>query len=275
VSLERNDIIPSGLLELYVAGLTTGEETRQVQEWTALYPEVAAELAAIEAAVEAQAMANAVVPNVQIKDKILAAIVQDAQATIPTIGTQGKYVEMTTPQVVGKQRWKWLVAASILLLVGSIGVYIMNNQNRTKGPELTVQPPKLKPPTFQRILADHDSLEKKMRGEADFVKIILKKAPNAAVDCDATIYWNKQSGDLYFDPCHLPNAPAGKQYQLWAMVNGKLVTAGVVITDGAAGKFVVQKMSTFVNAESFAVTLEEKGGKDQPTLEQLFVSGQA
>ena len=47
--MEINDIISSGLLELYAAGLASQEEAAQVLQWVRQYPEVADELAQIEA----------------------------------------------------------------------------------------------------------------------------------------------------------------------------------------------------------------------------------
>ncbi len=42
----------------------------------------------------------------------------------------------------------------------------------------------------------------------------------------ATVYWNTVSKDVYVLQNSMPKAPSGKQYQLWAIVNGKPVDAG-------------------------------------------------
>ena len=70
--MELKDIISSGLLELYAAGLTSETESEEVEQWLKLYPKVAAELKEISAGVEAYAQLHAVQPSPQIKDKIFA-----------------------------------------------------------------------------------------------------------------------------------------------------------------------------------------------------------
>ncbi len=58
-------------------------------------------------------------------------------------------------------------------------------------------------------------------------------------------------------------APAGKQYQLWAIVDGKPVDGGM-ITSKDGKNYNIQKMKTFGRAEAFAITLETAGGNPQP-----------
>jgi anti-sigma-K factor RskA len=269
MSLEANDIISSGLLELYAAGLTNPEETRQVEAMATRYPAVKAEIAAIEAALEAHAMAQATAPSPNVRQRVLAAIAAEGQKQ----GATGQVVGWIGPMRSKRPRYQWLAAAAVLLLAVGLGIVFLYKPD-PKQPDVAVKPAEPKPST-RNVIAEHVDMENKMRQDQGFVKIVLKKAANAPVNCDATIYWNKQTGELYFDPCHLPNAPTGKQYQLWAMVNGKPVSAGVVLTDGPAGKFVIQKMQPFTDAGSFAVTLEKTGGEPTPTPGQTYVTGQA
>jgi anti-sigma-K factor RskA len=74
----------------------------------------------------------------------------------------------------------------------------------------------------------------------------------------------KNTGEVYIDPSNLPEAPAGKQYQLWAIVDGKPVDGGMIITTKKDNKYRIQKMKTFGKAEAFAVTLETEGGNPTP-----------
>ena len=69
-----NDFIQSGILESYVLGTTTSEESREVEQMAAANAEVKAELDAISKAMEAYAQANAVAPNPTIKPFLLAFI---------------------------------------------------------------------------------------------------------------------------------------------------------------------------------------------------------
>ncbi len=61
-----------------------------------------------------------------------------------------------------------------------------------------------------------------------------------------------------------------KQYQLWAIVNGKPVDAGT-FDMGEGVSFV--KLKTIPKAEAFAITLEKRGGSETPTMNAMFVMG--
>ena len=69
--MEVKDIISSGLLELYITGLTSNEETLQVEQWAEQYPEVKIEIADLQNAIESYVMAQAIHPDDLLKEKIL------------------------------------------------------------------------------------------------------------------------------------------------------------------------------------------------------------
>jgi mannose-6-phosphate isomerase-like protein (cupin superfamily) len=66
--------IESGILELYVMGLTSEQESVEVEQMMALHPEVMEEVRTIEDSLEAYAQANAVQPHATIKPLLLATI---------------------------------------------------------------------------------------------------------------------------------------------------------------------------------------------------------
>ncbi len=105
-------------------------------------------------------------------------------------------------------------------------------------------------------------------GDKYSVPVVLKgtkKSPDAL----AKIFWMKNTGAVYVDATYLPQAPQGKQYQLWAIVNGAPVDAGMIET--ANGTYKIQKMKSFGSAEAFAITLENTGGSATPTMEEMVV----
>lgn len=68
------DFIESGLLELYVMGVASPEETAAVEQMAAAHPEVRQEIDAISEQMELYAMAHAVEPKTTIKPLVLATI---------------------------------------------------------------------------------------------------------------------------------------------------------------------------------------------------------
>jgi hypothetical protein len=278
--LEINEIISSGLLELYVAGLAAEAESRQVEQWAAQYPAVKHELNAIETALESYAIANAAQPAAGVKARLMAEI---TSGKVADIAANGAAVVSIAPAARAKKTpvaamWKRLAAASVVLLAGSaIFSMLLLSKNKTKEKELAVAKTEVNnaQAALQKIqqahLVAHHDMEEMLSGSV--VKIALQKTANAPDGCTAAIYWNKKTGEVYIDPCRMTKAPGGKTYQLWAIVNGKPVDAGIVKTGTSEEKYSIQKMKIFEKAEGFAVTLEKEGGSPVPTPDQTYVTG--
>ena len=86
----------------------------------------------------------------------------------------------------------------------------------------------------------------------------------------ATVYWDTTSHDVYLLANNLPVPASDKQYQLWAIFNGKPVDLGVF--DIKKERLLIQAKNA-QGAEAFAITLEKKGGSPAPTMDSLYVMG--
>jgi anti-sigma-K factor RskA len=88
----------------------------------------------------------------------------------------------------------------------------------------------------------------------------------------ARVFWNPGAEQLYLSPGNLPEPPTGKQYQLWAIVDGSPVSAGVfeVAPDAASLQALASQIA---QASAFAITLEPRGGSPSPTMEAMYVQG--
>ena len=256
--MELNDIISSGLLELYAAGLTSKEESLQVEQWAAQYPEVAAELKAIQDSVEALAFANAVTPAANVKDKIMSRIENENSA---------KVIASSKAPVIGiPVYWKWMAAASIILLMGSLMLNVMfYGKYDTASKKLD---------ETQQQLADATQSNDSMKTDMGIVhnKYSMPVAlhdMDSTSDATAKVFWMKNTGDVYVDPSNLPDVPQGKQYQLWAIVDGKPVDAGMIVTAKNGDKYRIQKMEnkkfSNITVQAFAISLEKEGGNPTPT----------
>jgi len=271
--LNKEDIISSGLLELYALGLTSPEEQMQVEEGLKLYPEVRQELEAIELSLESYAQANAIEPSADVKNKILAQITTgEASNTHTEEKPKVHHIPGEDPKLLHQNIYriplffKIAAAAVLIALIYSVILnYSYNIKYENVKEELTDAQKKLKE-NQQAAVAMKDQLN--VISDKSALPIVLKgttKEPDAL----AKIYWVKNSGDVYVDPTNLPEAPAGKQYQLWAIVDGKPVDAGMITTKN--GIYHIQKMKSFGHAEAFAITLEKEGGSPTPTMDQMYV----
>jgi Anti-sigma-K factor rskA len=271
--LEIKEIISSGLLELYVAGIASEAESRQVEQWAATYPEVKEELNAIETALENYALGNAVQPADHVKNKVLAGVAAGKSTATPV-----KMDEPVLKKAPVVALWKRMAAASVILLAGSaIWSISLYNKNKTYQKELTAAQTALNNSEAtakvqqQAYLLNHHEMEVML--SEGVTQIAMQKTASAPDGCAAKIFWNKKTGEVYIDPCRMAKVPAGKTYQLWAIVNGKMVDAGIVKTGSVEDKYSIQKMKAFESAEGFAVTVEKAGGNTVPTLEQTYVTG--
>ncbi len=280
MNLEINEIISSGLLELYVAGLASEAECRQVEQWAAQFPAVKEELNAIETALESYARNIAIQPSPGIREKLMANIASAGNTgkTADSVAAENIITAIRPAKTPVVAMWKRLAAASVLLLAGSaVFSILLFNKNKDKENELAAAKTEINKTqaALQKLqeahVSAHHDMEEMLSG--DIVKVALKKTANAPEDCTASIFWNKKTGEVYIDPCQMANTPGGKTYQLWAIVNGKPVDAGIVKMGTPEDRYSIQKMKIFEKAEGFAVTLEKEGGSPVPTLEQTYVTG--
>ena len=268
--MEKTEIISSGLLEMYVTGAASSEEIIEVEKWRREYPEINTELINIENAMESYAMANAAIPSPSVKDKIFASLKTQqstftASAQSDLSAAKSYYNQQSTAKVVSFSFGKIAAAAAILLLLVSNVFYY----NKYKNADIKSQ-------ESEAQLASMNTHLREMNSDMGIVqskysKPIALDGMEAAPDAAAKIFWMKNTGEVYVDPANMPMAPSGKQYQLWAFVDGKPIDAGM-ITSKDGKKYTIQKMKTFGKAQAFAITLEAEGGHPQPE-GKIYVMG--
>ena len=89
--------------------------------------------------------------------------------------------------------------------------------------------------------------------------------------CRCTMFWDKKTGKVYIMIHHLQKSPPDKDYQLWATVNGKSVSVGIV-QDEIRGRF-IELNNVPAGATAFAVTLEKDGGSETPDINEMYLKG--
>ena len=247
--MEINEIISSGLLESYAMGLCTEEENLQVQQWIKKYPEVASELASIERSLEDYASAHALPASSNVKKNLFEQLGLDqSDATVAKTISIGS-------------RWKWLAAASIILLLASSAInLVLYNQYKKTDDALASTTEALHNSLSQNKQMENDG---KIISDPNSIPVSLKGLETMP-DAVAKIFWLQNSGDVFIDATSLPDAPEGKQYQFWAIVGGVPVNGGLILKTNK-GSFHLQRMKSFGKAEAFAISLEKEGGSPTPT----------
>ena len=245
------EYISSGIVESYVLGLASDEERREFEKSCDQYPELLAARTAFELVLEKQAMENAITPPAALKNKI-----------IDTIGTAGKVVSMRSGQIRKTSWLKYAAAASVILLAGSL-YYNINLYNKNKDLQKN----------YDNTVAKLNDMDKDMQilQQNPNIRMASMKGMDISPQSYATVYWDTTSHDVYLLVNNLPVPTSDKQYQLWAILNGKPVDLGVF--DIKKERLLIQAKNT-QGAEAFAITLEKKNRADPSKPEgDMYVMG--
>jgi hypothetical protein len=247
-------------------GITSDAETAEVNKWAQQYPEVAAEIEAIQAGLFDYAQAHAVAPAASVKEKIFSSI--NNQSTTPVINLNASDSAPSKIYSISPV-WKYAAAASIVLFIGSaILNYNYYNKYQKANTELASIQSELQQ---QKELAANMNNDMGVMTNKNAMPVSLAGMPDVP-DAAARIYWMQNTKEVYIDPSNLPKAPAGKQYQFWAIVDGKPVSGGMINTEVNGKTVHVQKMKSFGSAQAFAVSLED-AGPEKPAPTKVMVMG--
>jgi anti-sigma-K factor RskA len=264
--LTSKEFIDSGLLELYVLGTLSEEERAEVVRMCSEFPEVKAELAAIEASMEAIDQSLAVAPSAAVKSGLF----EKLESATPK---QGKQVTMnaTGNRPSGSS---WMLAASVTIAIISLAtaVFYFQKYNDLSGDyeALVAQNAQMAQDLNQvkNSLTENESLLALATDES--TQRIALNATQEGSNLQVFVYWNTTSQEVYLDLGNLSMPGSQEDYQLWAIVGGQPVDMGVINFNDPAS---LQKMNAIQGAVAFAITLEPKGGKPAPTLENMVVLG--
>jgi anti-sigma-K factor RskA len=270
--VDKNELISSGILELYATGIASTEESKMVEEYLFQYPELKKELNQIELALENYATSYSEKPHDSVKQNLLNRL-DFKNDQIKETKSESRIVEMHHDETLYKPENKvgfnfsYLAAASLLLLIGSVifgYTYYNKYQHASSNLVMAQEQLEKQQKSTEALSSDLDIMTNK-----NALPVVLRgtsKMPEAV----ARLFWMKTTGDVYIDPSNLPGAPADKQYQLWAIVDGKPIDAGIISKD--IDDYRIQKMKSFGKVDAFAITLEKTGGSVTPTMDEMVVS---
>lgn len=268
--MNYKEYIENGYLELYAQGLLSEEEEKTVSLLLEQHPDMKAELERIQQSLERMSEVYAVPPPAGLKEKISAEIFKAANTAEEEKIVYGNQAELKLIR-----NYRYAVAASLSLLIVS-AVLGLNYRNQWKKAEEQVlalgrQNSELAESiNTTRLEAGKMQDEMGVLKNPDFKMCMMKGMPQQP-DLMAMVFWNKNTRETYVSIKKLPEAPSGKQYQLWAMVDGKPVDAGVFASTAIGDA--LQKVKSTENAQAFAVTLEKEGGSPTPSLDHLMLIG--
>ncbi len=270
--------ITSGILELYVHGLASPEEIQEVEAMAAQHPEVQQEIDAIRQTLDKYTNLHGVQPPAGLKEKIMMRIEDLPKGNFKR--NPSRDTSSTSTKNESRDRGESGIAsiASWILGVALLGacaaVFLFWQQAERASDQLKSAQDQLE---IQRKECEEEKAKANKVNE-QFIAIrhwstkpVQMKGTPLGGDAFAVVYWNNVKKSSYLDVVNMPEPPADKQYQLWAIVDGKPTDMGVFELD-AVGEG-LQTVPFIENPQAFAVTLEPKGGSQSPTLDQMYVVG--
>jgi anti-sigma-K factor RskA len=276
------EYISSGIIESYVLGLADPGERAEFERMSTAHPEVRQAREAFELSLEEYVMLNQVQPSAKVKSNIFSTIglnrQQDSSQTLPDENRKFPVLSHSASEHVTRlARWQRFIAAAaviLLLLSTALNFYFYKKyRDYNERYDALVL-------SESRLASNNRILETRL---LEYEKAVDgMKNPNMAIiqmpaiptspdpSSITTVYWDKVSKDVYLSISQLPVPANDQQYQLWAMVDGVPVDAGVFDIKEGPGMI---KMKNIPRAQAFAITLEKKGGNAKPSLDKLYVMG--
>jgi hypothetical protein len=287
------EIIESGRLEQYALGELDPAAQAEVEALARRFPEVRQELDDLLAGLGVYAEAHAITPPAGMRERVLGRVFADIKNTAPAapvapvapvaevptmrVSASNPHVATAAPVVAPVSRSNgWAIAASVALLLSLVGNAILYTNWQKTSNDLTValnEQTRFANTTqvMERRLSTTQEQLHILRSPQEYKTVALAGTP-AHPTAQARVMYNKVSHRVYLDVAQLPPLPPGKQYQLWALDNGKPVDAGMLTAATTAGED-MQQMKDIASAQAFAMTVEPTGGSAGPTLNTMTVVG--
>ena len=243
----------SGLLEKYLLGSTTSAETQMVETYLSKYTEVQNAYNTLQFNLEVVAKSNAVEAPKHILNNILD--------------------ELDEAPVVNIKAYKWYkswyklgVAASVAALIFAAWSFSLYNQKKDLSRENQV--------VVDEIFDLRSDIEKnnkklddvmrqfKQLNDPETYKYIIE-GNSRAKNLKTVAYINAKSKTSMVDVVSLPKLPEEQCYQMWAEIQGKMVSLGILNETDRQ----LTPIPYTENALGLNITIEPKGGNTVASLE--------
>lgn len=277
--MDIKSYISSGIIEACLTGIASEEDVRQMEILSKKYPEIKSEIDKVQQTLTQFSLRYAVEPPKHLKNAIWEKLNQQSSTSQQQPTSTSRNSEIASvpaiPAAKSVSIWKWqYYAAAAILIVAvsiyfSVSIYQENIKMSNRVAALEQQLKKDQDSYHSEVATYQKSLSNLVKGNMQGVMLMgTKQHPTMT----AMVLWDKKSNEVYLSLKHLPEPPKGMQYQLWSIVDGKPVNAGVY--NSQPQKPDLQKMDAVSpNTQLFAVTLEKEGGVNSPTLSAMYVAG--
>lgn len=265
--MNKEELIASGELELYVAGLL---EENRAQEITSLIQsdeDVRKEVESIEKAILKLSEESTVHRDFAFTE-VLKKVILNKESSEENESADFK---ITPKERTWRTYVSWAAAAVFLLM---FVLQYQNTEEVTNQLNLSLEEKKDLNTTVEqqnfKLQYKDDLLATLVSPATETVQLAGQEvSPESA----AQVFWNKELDQVVINASQLPKPPQGKVYQVWSLKLEPLTPTSLGLLDGSSQADDLFLLSNPNSSEAFGITLEPEGGSETPTLEQLYVLG--
>ncbi len=241
--------LDSDLLEKYLLGTTTTEESLQVERYIAMHTEVRDTYNELQENLESYAKLHALKTPEGLKERILYKIRQEKR---------------------GKSKFfKYAIAASFAALIFAGSSFFFYNQNKNLIEENTLVTNKIKDLEMDMKVQLEDIRNQYIVLNNPNTKRFSVKGNKKAQELKAVAYVNPVKKLSYINVSNLPQLPEDKCFQMWAEVNGEMVNLGIIKDLDDKDKLFALPYAD--KAVSY-ITIEPEGGNVTPTVQNIVAN---
>ncbi len=232
----------SGLIDKYILGDTSIAENIEVEYYISEYPEVECEYNRLQKNLEIISKSNAISPPKHVLDSILEAI------------DEKPVISINTPN----QKTSWYsIAASFAAVAFAVMSFLMYQKNMVLIEENQVVVDEIfdlrSDIEDNNSKLDHVMLQFMKLNNPETEKYVLR-GNSRAKDLKTVAYINQIDKTSMIDVVSLPKLPAEQQYQIWAELQDKMVSLGILDANDRN----LRSIPYMENALGLSITIENK-----------------
>lgn len=208
----------------------------------------------------------AATPSPLVKDRLMARIAEEAESQplttqAPAVEAPAKVLPFTPARKAASSPVQWmLLAASILLACTTVYFYLRSSRIEAESNQRFA--------SLEKANQEKDAL---LQGLDPSTRVVSMKGDDSP-QTNAKVLWDTKEQVWNIVIYDLPAPPSDKDYQLWYVTKNQKISAAVFRPDSQGRTILTLKLppSALKGLAATAITVEPKGGSEQPTGKLAF-----
>ncbi len=251
------EYIASGILELYVLGQLTPEETAKVQEMQSKHTEVRREIHEISLTLEKYGQLSSIKAPENIAEKLFSELPPKTK-----VNDASGYNDVSNPVKTAAGINLLTVLFAVLMLLGFTMYFLQKSDFDTKIKE------------YESSLKACDSISRQQQDQYVLLnqinnpnnRIIDMRPTPGFVGVSVYLHYNAVNRKNFLQLVNLPDIGPDHAFQLWSLKDGSDPQPLDIFRD----KNKIIEVAFVDRTATYAITIEPKGGSKTPTLDKLI-----